>query len=412
MTANNKPSSWKKQFFLFWISQGFSLFGSTLVQFALVWWLTKTTGSASILATATAFAIIPEIIVNPIAGVVVDRSNRKKVMMLADSAIALATILLAVMFYFGVVEIWHVYVLMSIRSIGGAFHYPAQQASVTMMVPNEHLARVAGLNQALQGSVNIIAPPLGALLLELLDIQGTLSIDFLTAFAAVVILSFLHVPQPEKKTESSSFQFGSLFTEMKEGLTYLLHWKGLVALIILALVFKLALSPAFSLYSLLVNKHFNGDAAQYALVESISGIGVVLGGLVLGIWGGFKKKIYTLWCAVGIMGICLIWISRLAPSQFVIFNVATFILSLVLPMIDGPFMAILQSNVSHEYQGRVFSLTSSLLWLSTPLGLAIAGPVSDRFGITFWFLLAGLLTLLATLVGLFLPQVREIEKIS
>ncbi len=412
LNNNTNTTSWKKTFSLFWISQGFSVFGSVLVQFALVWWLTKTTGSASILATATAFAIIPEIIINPIAGAIVDRSNRKKIMILADSAIAIATILMALLFYFGIVEIWHVYVLMTLRAIGGAFHYPAQQASITMMVPEEHLARIAGLNEAMRGGINIIAPPLGALFLEILDIQGTLSIDFLTAAIAVGLLFFIHIPQPEKSKESSSFHFSSLLSDMKDGMAYLLRWKSLVILIILALVFKLALSPAFSLYSLLVNKHFGGDAAQYALVESISGIGIVLGGLFLGVWGGFKKKIWTLWSAVGGMGLCLIWISQLASTQFFVFNIATFVLSFVLPMIDGPFMAILQSNISPEYQGRVFSLTSSLLWLTTPIGLAVAGPVSDRYGITFWFFLAGILTLVSTSIGLFLPQVRNIENIS
>lgn len=409
MQNSSQLKSWKKPFILFWISQGFSLFGSSLVQFALVWWLTKTTGSASILATATIAAIVPEIVVSPFAGAIVDRSNRKKVMMLADSAIAVATIILAIVFYFGIVEIWHVYLLMFIRAVGGAFHYPAEQASITLMVPSEHLARIAGLNEALRGAINVIAPPLGALFLDLLDIQGTLSIDFITAFIAVVILFFLHIPQPEKSLNNSSFHIKSLLNDMKEGLTYLLRLKGLVALILLALMFKLALSPAFSLLPLLVNKHFSGNVSQYALVESISGIGIVLGGLLLGIWGGFKKKIWTLWSAMFGLGLCMVWIGRLTGGQFSIFLPAIFITSFIVPMIDGPFMAILQSNISPEYQGRVFSLTSSLLWLTTPLGLGIAGPVADHFGIPFWFMLAGILIILATLIGFFLPQVRNIE---
>jgi DHA3 family macrolide efflux protein-like MFS transporter len=172
MQTNNQNRSWVKPFFIFWISQAFSLFGSTLVQFAIVWWLTKTTGSASILAAASAIAIIPEIVVSPFAGVIVDRSNRKIIMMLADSIIAVVTILLAVLFYFGVVQIWQIYVVMFIRAVGESFHYPAEQASVALMVPSDSLSRIAGLNQALRGGVNIIAPPLGALLLEVLNVQG------------------------------------------------------------------------------------------------------------------------------------------------------------------------------------------------------------------------------------------------
>jgi len=409
METDTCSNSWKKPFFVFWVSQAFSLFGSSLVQFALVWWLTKTTGSASILATATTIAIIPEIVVSPFAGAVIDRANRKKVMMLADSVIAVATIILAAMFYLGVVQIWHVYLLMFVRSVGGAFHFPAEQASISLMVPGEHLARIAGLNQALRGGVNIIAPPLGALMLELLDVQGALSIDFIPAFIAVALLFFIRIPQPKLPADRPAFTIKTLTTDMLSGLRYILNWKGLVALIAIAMGFKIALSPAFSLLPLLVNKHFNGDAAQYALVESISGIAVVLGGVLLGIWGGFKKKIWTTWFSLGAMGGCFIWISTLQPGQFSIFLPAIFILSFMLPLIDGPFLAILQANVTPDYQGRVLTMTTSLLGITTPIGLAIAGPISDRYGLQIWYLLSGVMCLLGMMIGLLLPQVRNIE---
>ncbi len=408
MEAQTKIIAWKKPFFIFWISQAFSLLGSTLVQFGLVWWLTKTTGSASILATASAIAIVPQIVVSPFAGAIVDRTSRKKVMMLADSIIAFASILLAVLFLLNVVQVWHIYVVMFVRSIGEAFHYPAEQASVPLMVPNEQLSRIAGLNQALRGGVNIVAPPLGALLLELLDVQGTLAVDFITAFFAVAILFFLKIPQPQASQESK-LSFKSLTADMLSGLRYILNWKGLVALIAIAMGFKIALSPAFSLLPLYINKYFNGEAAQYALVESICGIGVVVGGVLLGIWGGFKKRIWTTWFSLTIIGICFVAVSFLLPNQFSIFLPIIFILSFMIPFIDGPFLAILQANVTPEYQGRVLTMTTSLLWLTTPVGLAVAGPVSDRFGLPIWYLIAGIMCLLGVLAGLLLPQVRNIE---
>ena len=410
MTQNNTISAnWKKPFFIFWISQAFSLFGSSLVQFALVWWLTKTTGSASILATASAVAIIPEIIVSPFAGAIIDRSNRKRVMILADAIIAIATIILAVVFYFGTVQIWQIYLLMFVRAVGGAFHFPAEQASISLMVPEKHLSRIAGLNQALYGSINIIAPPAGALLLELLDVQGTMAVDFVTAFIAISILLFIHIPQPKTEEEREPISVPSLFADLKGGFLYILNWKGLVALIAIAMVFKLALSPAFSLLPLLVSKHFNGEAGQFALVESITGIGVVIGGLLLGVWGGFKKRIWTMWFSLTSMGLCFIWISFMQPSQFSLFLPAMFIMGFMEPFIDGPFIAILQANVSPEYQGRVLTMTTSLLWLTTPIGLGIAGPMADRFGLQIWYGLSGLLCLAGMLVGILLPQVRSIE---
>jgi MFS transporter, DHA3 family, macrolide efflux protein len=408
MEAQTQNIAWKKPFFIFWISQAFSLLGSTLVQFGLVWWLTKTTGSASILATASAIAIVPQIVVSPFAGAIVDRTSRKKVMMLADSIIALVSVLLAVLFLLEVVQFWHIYLVMFVRSVGEAFHYPAEQASVPLMVPNEQLSRIAGLNQALRGSVSIIAPPLGALLLDLLDVQGTLAVDFITAFFAVSILFFIKIPQP-KISQESTLTPRSLLADMFSGLRYIFEWRGLLALIIIAMGFKIALSPAFSLLPLFVNKYFNGDAAQYALVESITGIGVVAGGLLLGIWGGFKKRIWTTWFSLTAIGICMIASSFLQPSQFTFFLVIFFMIGFMVPFIDGPFLAILQANVSPEYQGRVMTMTSSLLWITTPIGLAIAGPVSDRFGIQIWYLLAGVLCLLGMVSGLLLPQVRNIE---
>ncbi len=402
-------NDWKKTFFPFWFGQAFSLFGSMLVQFALVWWLTKETGSATILTIATSFAILPEIFISPFAGAIVDRFNRKKLIIIADGAIACATVILAILFYFNLVEVWHVYLMMFLRAAGGAFHYPAEQSSISLMVPEKHLARIAGLNQSLKGVFNIIAPPLGALLLESVNVQGALSVDFITALIAVIILLFIKIPQPEKIGGIEAVTFKTLLKDIKAGFIYMMRWKGLVALIGLAMVFKIALSPAFSLFPLLVNKHFQGDATQYAFIESVIGIGVVFGGILLGLWGGFKKKIWTTWLGLAILGLSLVWISILKGDQFLILIPASFILGFVIPLIDGPIMAILQSGVAPEFQGRVFTLISSLILLTTPVGLGIAGPVADKFGILIWFSLAGLLCLLSSFAIFFLPFLKNIE---
>jgi len=403
-------TNWKKIFFPFWIGQAFSLFGSMLVQFALVWWLTKKTGSATILATATAFAILPEIFVSPLAGAIVDRFNRKTLIIISDAAIAIATVILAILFYFNMIEIWHVFLMMFLRAVGGAFHYPAEQSSISLMVPEKHLAKIAGLNQALRGAINIIAPPLGALLLDTINVQGTLSIDFITAAMAIAIILFIKIPQPEQKTNQESISFKMLIADIKAGLIYILEWKGLVSLIILAMVIKFALSPAFSLIPLLVNKHFLGDAIQYGLIESVSGIGVVIGGILLSVWGGFKKKIRTIWLGIVLIGFSFLWISVLRTNQFSLLIPAMFVLGFMIPMVDGSFMAILQSKVAPDFQGRVLSMTGSLLWLTTPLGLGFAGPVSDRMGIQIWYLLAGLLCVLASFSIFFLPVLKNIEE--
>ena len=172
---------WLRTFVIIWVGQAFSMFGSMLVQFALVWWLTQKTGSATILATASLVAYLPQVFLGPFAGAIVDRTNRKAVMIIADSIVALTTLALVVITAFGILAPWHIYVAMFLRSLGQAFHWPAMQASTTLLVPEEHLSRIAGINQALAGAMNIIAPPTGALLIGVLQLQWVLSIDILTA---------------------------------------------------------------------------------------------------------------------------------------------------------------------------------------------------------------------------------------
>ena len=168
-----RPARWAPRFFAIWTGQAFSLLGSMLVQFALVWWLTQTTGSATVLAMATLVAVLPGIVIGPFAGALVDRWNRRLIMIVADSLIALVTLWLIYLYATGRMQVWQVYVAMFLRAALGGFHWPAMQSSTSLMVPKEHLARVAGLNQTMMGVMNIISPPLGALLLSVLPLgQG------------------------------------------------------------------------------------------------------------------------------------------------------------------------------------------------------------------------------------------------
>ena len=175
---------WMRKFIPIWSAQIFSLLGSGLVQFALVWWITQKTGSAALLATATLVAVLPEVFLAPFAGALVDRWNRRKVMIVADAIIALFTLVLAVLFALDLVQIWHIFVVMFLRSVGGIFHWPAMQASTSLMVPEKHFSRIAGINQALRGSLSIIAPPLGALLMTLLKFYQVIAMDVITAIIA------------------------------------------------------------------------------------------------------------------------------------------------------------------------------------------------------------------------------------
>src|SRR5512137_1803557 len=186
-----------RRFFIIWAGQAFSLFGSALVQFALVWWLTKSTGSATVLATATLIALLPQVLAGPFVGPLVDRWDRKRIMIVADCAIALVTAGLVALFAAGVIRPWHVYLAALARGLGQTFHFPAMQAATPLLVPKEHLARVAGLNQGLQGAIAVAAPPVGALALGLLPVPAVLAIDIATAAIAVSCLAAVAIPRPE-----------------------------------------------------------------------------------------------------------------------------------------------------------------------------------------------------------------------
>jgi DHA3 family macrolide efflux protein-like MFS transporter len=399
---------WKLPFFTIWTGQAFSLVGSRVVQFALVWWLTQLTGSATVLATATMVALIPEIFLGPIAGAYVDRWNRRIVMIVADGMIALASLWLAYLFWMDATQVWHVYVIMLVRAVGGSFHWPAMQASTSLMVPKQHLARVAGLNQTLNGSLNIVGPPLGALLMELLLLYGVMLVDVGTAMLAILPLSFTYVPQPRR--DDMGTEKPTIWADLRGGLLYIRGWPGLIALIAAAMIVKIALTPAFSLLPLLVSEHFNGDAAQLSLLEAIAGGGIVAGGLILSVWGGFRRKIHTTMIGMVVLGLGFVVLGFTPGGLFWMALASMFVVGLMIPLIDGPIMAILQGTVVPEMQGRVFTLMGSLLWITSPFGLAVAGPVSDWLGLQVWYVTAGVLCGVIGLAGFFIPALVNIEE--
>jgi DHA3 family macrolide efflux protein-like MFS transporter len=292
MALNSSISKhWLRTFIIIWVGQAFSMFGSMLVQFALVWWLTQETGSATILATASLVAYLPQVFLGPFAGAIVDRTNRKAVMILADSFVALTTLGLVLVAATGNLLPWHIYLAMFVRSLGQAFHWPAMQASTTLLVPEVHLSRVAGINQALAGAMNIIAPPSGALLIGVLQLHWVLSIDILTAILAILPLFFVVIPQPKNTANTDGKPIvSSILSDIKEGFLYVFRWKGLFYVLLFAVLINFLINPAFTLLPLLVTKHFNGGVIEYGWMESAIGIGIVIGGLGLGAWGASRRR--------------------------------------------------------------------------------------------------------------------------
>lgn len=401
---------WKRDFFTIWGGQIFSILGSQLVQFALIWYLTRTTQSAVVLSTASIVGLLPQVVLGPFAGAMVDRGNRRQIMIAADVSIAAATLVLAILFIAGVIQPWHIYAVMFVRSLAGSFHYPAMTASTSLMIPKEHLTRIQGVNQMLSGGINIIAAPLGALLLEVLEVQGILLIDIVTALIAIIPLLFIAIPQPPRTQGAAVNGFKGVWGDMADGFRYVRGWRGLSALFLVATGINFVLSPAFTLLPLLVNKHFGLGAVQLGWIEAAFGIGIVAGGLVLGAWGGFKRKILTSLTGIILIAVTMGIIGFIPVSAFTLAIGVYALTGFGLPMTNGPVFAIIQGTVKPEMQGRVVTLIGSAATAMMPLSLAISGPAAERFGLQAWYLAGGITCLLIALFSMTSRALFNIEQ--
>ena len=408
--ADKNSPHWARPFFAIWVSQVFSLLGSNIVQFAIVWWMTKTTGSAAVLATATFISLIPNVFLAPFAGALVDRWNRRLVMMVSDGVIALVTLALAALFWLGSVQLWEVYLVLFLRSLLGTFQFPAMQASTSLMVPEEHLARIAGLNQTLQGVMGIAGPPLGALVMGLLPLYGVISIDVITAALAVGTLFFVFSPQPVRTEPPAVVTPRLVLTDVREGMRYVAAWPGMLVLLSMALVLNFMIFPGMTLMPLLITRYFNGTVWHLGTIESAFSIGVVIGGLTLSAWGGFKKRVYTSMMGIMGMGAGLLLVFAAPPWLFMLAVAGMLLMGISNPLANGPLFALLQARVAPEMQGRVFTLVGSAANAMSPISMIVAAPVADWLGLRSWFLIAGVTCVVMGIAGCFIRPVVMLEE--
>jgi len=401
---------WLRNYLPMWIGQAVSLLGSALVQFALVWYLTDQTGSATVLAMATLVALLPQVFLGPFSGAVVDRLNRKTVMIVSDLLVAVTTAGLMASFMLGSIQVWHIYLAMFLRSLFGTFQMPAMSASTTLMVPPEQYSRLGGVNQALYGVLNIVSPPLGAALLAAFAIDTVLMVDIVTAALAIGLLAFfVKVPQPKRADASQAITPRQVIADVRYGLKYAYTWKGLFALLLMAALVNMVLSPAFSLLPLHVTQHFGRGLEEVALMDSAVGIGIVVGGVLLGVWGGFKRKMTTIligWVGIGLSALA---IGLIPASGFAFAVVMITIVGLSSALTNGPLGALMQAKVPPEMQGRVFTVMNSLSTGAMPLGMLMAGPLANALGTSAWFVIAGVTLLITGVIAYVMKEVYTLD---
>jgi len=281
------------------------------------------------------------------------------------------------------------------------------RASTSLMVPKEQLARVGGMNETLQGVVNIVSPPLGALLLGVLSMQGTLAIDVLTAALAIAPLFFVSIPQLQ--ATSAPGKPKAVLCDTAEGLRYLWNWRGLFFLLIVLSMVRFFIMPAMSLLPLMVTQHFGGGVWQLGWMNSANGLGFVAGGVVLSLWGGFKRRTVT--SVLGLFGVGLgsLAFGLVPSSAFGLAIVFMFLRTSMLPLVRGSIVAIFQTSVPPDMQGRLFTLLMSVISLAPPLGLAIGGLLAEAYGVRVLFVLGGVGCMLMALVWALTPSVLYLE---
>lgn len=396
--------SWKRTFFTIQSGQAISLITSSTLQMALIFYLTEKTNSSMTLALATLVGFLPQGVLGLFIGGWIDRHSRKRIMIGADLFIAAVSALLAVISAFLDPPVWVVLAILFLRSIGSAFHTPSINAVTPLIVPTDKLAKCTGYIQSLQSVSSIVSPALGALLYAQCTLTEIIALDVVGAVIASIAVMLVKIPNIDVANIPQS---EGVLAGAKEAYRILAQQKGLLTLLWMGALYMFAYMPINALFPLISMNHFGGTTWHVAMSESVFAAGMLLGGIVLGVWGGFQRKTTTVLLSIAVMGIALLIAGVLPASGFIAFVVCCAIMGFSAPFY-GVQTAIYQEMVRPEYLGRVFSLSLSTMSLAMPLGLIAAGCFADMTGVETWFAISGIFIAGIAVVGAVLPSIKEL----
>jgi len=379
-------SQWQKKFALIFGGQIFSILTSFMVQFSIIWHLTESTGSAAVLMIAGLAGFLPQALLGPLIGVWLDRWNRKLTMIVADSAIAVSSLVLGAYYLFGEPSLWIVYAILLVRSAASSFHAPAFQAAVPLIAPADQLTRVAGWHQMVFSSSSVLGPALGIAVYSATSLGTVLLLDVAGALIANLFLLMVKIKQPKPE----AVQTPSFRKEFVLGWRAFLSAKPVVTVTVAMAVFSIVFMPLAMLFPLMTLSHFGQGGYSASLIEAVFGIGMILGGGLLSLLSSRWKDTTYMCLSLAVIGLTCAISGTIGSNAFIVFAVLCFLMGAASPLFNGPYMAMIQKSYEPEKLGRVLSFVTSIGLLSSPIGLAAAGPIVDRFGVDMWFFWSGI----------------------
>ena len=371
--TNNRPSG-MIGFTVVWVGQLVSLLGTSMTNFALTIWAFEQTGRATDLALIGFFFLVPLLIVSPIAGAIVDRNDRKMMMMVSDLASGVVTIIVLILFATDLLQVWHLYITAAISGTFQTFQWPAYSAAISTMLPKEQYARANGMISLAESGSGIFAPVLAGALLSFFGLNAVFAIDIVTFIVAIGALLIVKIPTP-KRTEAGAESQGSLWQESAYGFRYILARPSLLGLQMLFFGANFMSALGFTVFAPMILARTGSNELIFGSVQSAAAIGGVAGGLLMSAWGGPKRLVYGVVFGWALTGVAQ---SVFGAGQIVpVWLVAGFVMAAIGPIINGSNQAIWQAKVAPDVQGRVFAIRRLIAWVSTPIAQLAAGPLAD-----------------------------------
>jgi len=417
-----------------WIGQVVSLLGTAMSNFALTLWAYEVTGKATPLALVGFFFVTPMVVLGPFVGVLVDRGDRKLMMLLSDLAAALTTVIVLILYATGNLQIWHLYITAAISGIFQGFQWPAYSAAIALMLPKEQYGRANGMLELAGNASRVFAPLLAGALIGPVGLVGLLTIDLVSAAVAIGTLLFVHIPQPAS-TEAGREGAGSFLKEAAYGFRYIFARPSLLGLQTVFLVGNFFNALAFAVFAPMILGRTGNNELIFGSVQSAGAIGGVVGGLAMSAWGGPRRRVHGVllgWFCLGLLGQTVLGLGRALP----VWAAGIFILAFFGPILNGSNQALWQAKVAPDVQGRVFATRRLIAWLVSPISRLLAGPLADQVlepamaeggsltpvfsglvgtgagaGIALLFVFTGVLAALTGLSGYLFPVVRNAEDI-